>query len=230
MDFSSFLAFPVEQMPFVFLVLLIGFTIHEFSHAIVADRFGDETPRSMGRVTLNPRSHIDWLGMIFFLVIGVGWAKPVLVNRARFKSPRVMGIIVSLVGPLSNLVLAFISLIIFYALLQGHVIDGFSVGTVKAIKLFFSLMIMQNIFLFILNLIPFPPLDGYRILEDLLPRAWAEKMRSYQQWLFYAILLMFFIPPIRNVTIGPIFEFQWTILAAFNWVAVHIFGGGVLRM
>jgi Zn-dependent protease len=230
MDFGSFLAFPLEELPFVFVVLLIGFTIHEFSHAFVADKFGDNTPRSMGRLTLNPRPHIDWLGMIFFLVANIGWAKPVLVNRARFKSPRIMGIIVSLVGPLSNLVLGFISLIVFYALLQYHLLDGMSFGVQKAIKVFFTLMVMQNVFLFILNLIPFPPLDGYRILEDLLPHRWAEKLRSYQQWLFFVVLLMFFIKPIGAVTIGPIFALQVPILAFFNAIAVHIFGGSVPRM
>ncbi len=66
MDWSSFLAFPVEQMPFVFVMLLIAFTVHEFAHAYVADKFGDPTPRTMGRLTLNPRVHLDWLGMIFF--------------------------------------------------------------------------------------------------------------------------------------------------------------------
>lgn len=66
---SSFLPFPLEQLPFVFIVLLIGFTIHEFAHAFFADRFGDPTPRSMGRLTLNPRVHLDWLGMIFFSLL-----------------------------------------------------------------------------------------------------------------------------------------------------------------
>jgi Zn-dependent protease len=224
MDLSSFLPFPWEQMPFVFVVLLISFAVHEFSHAYFADRFGDPTPRSMGRLTLNPRVHIDWLGMIFFLIIGIGWAKPVLVNRARFKSPRLMGIIVSFAGPLSNLVLAFISLLLYYTLLHLHVLDGISEGGVKAVQLFFNLMVIQNIFLFILNLIPFPPLDGYRILEDLLPRSAVMKLKAYEQWLFYAILLMFFIPPIRSVTIGPVFALQWPILNGFNGLAELIFG------
>jgi Zn-dependent protease len=225
MDFSSFLPFPLEQMPFVFIVLLISFAIHEFSHAFWADRFGDPTPRSMGRLTLNPRVHIDWLGMIFFLIIGIGWAKPVLVNRARFKNPRLMGVIVSFAGPLSNLVLAFVSLLIFYTLLEFNMLDGLSEGVGKAIKLFFNLMVIQNIFLFILNLIPFPPLDGYRILEDVLPRSLVMKLKAYEQWLFYAILLMFFIPPIRSVTLGPIFALQWPILEAFNHAAGGLFGG-----
>ncbi|MBE1443301.1 MULTISPECIES: site-2 protease family protein [unclassified Paenibacillus] len=224
MDWNSFLPFPVEQLPFVFVVLLIGFTVHEFAHAFFADRFGDPTPRSMGRLTLNPRVHLDWLGMIFFLIIGIGWAKPVLVNRSRFKNPRLMGIIVSAAGPVSNLVLAFISLIIFYLLMKYQALDHASNGVGMAVKLFFNLMILQNIFLFILNLLPLPPLDGYRIVEDLLPTSIMMKIKAYEQWLFYAILLMFFIPPIRRVTIGPVFALQWDILDALNRVVLFIFG------
>lgn len=223
----SFLAYPLEELPFVFLVLLIGFTVHEFAHAYFADRFGDPTPRSMGRLTLNPRVHLDLLGMIFFLVVGIGWAKPVLVNRSHFKRPRLMGIIVSLAGPLSNLVLAFVSLILFYALIRMGVLTGTSQGVSLAIQLFFTRMVLMNIFLFILNLIPFPPLDGYRIVEDLLPRRIMMKIKPYEQWLFYAILLMFFIPPIRRVTLGPIFALQGPIFEAFDSVARLMFGGGI---
>ncbi|CAG7639490.1 hypothetical protein PAESOLCIP111_04041 [Paenibacillus solanacearum] len=227
MDWNSFLPFPIEQLPFVFLVLLIGFSVHEFSHAYVADRFGDPTPRSMGRLTLNPRVHLDVLGMIFFLLIGIGWAKPVLINRSKFKRPRLMGIAVSFAGPFSNLVLAFISMLILFALYQFKLLDSLSDGVNMAIKLFFSLMVTQNIFLFILNLIPFPPLDGYRIVEDLLPRSWMARVKQYEQWLFYAILLMFFIPPIRAVTLGPIFAQQDSIIHLFSTAAEHIFGFAV---
>ncbi|SCW48116.1 Zn-dependent protease (includes SpoIVFB) [Paenibacillus tianmuensis] len=223
----NFFAYPLEQMPFVFLVLLISFTVHEFAHAYFADRFGDSTPRSMGRLTLNPRVHLDLLGMIFFLVVGIGWAKPVLVNRSHFKKPRLMGIIVSLAGPLSNLVLAFVSLILFYALIRMGALTGTSQGVSLAIQLFFTQMVLMNIFLFILNLIPFPPLDGYRIVEDLLPRRIMMKIKPYEQWLFYAILLMFFIPPIRQVTLGPIFALQGPIFKAFDSVAQLIFGVGI---
>ncbi|KZE75675.1 site-2 protease family protein [Paenibacillus elgii] len=223
----NFFAYPLEEMPFVFLVLLIGFTVHEFAHAYFADRFGDPTPRSMGRLTLNPRVHLDLLGMIFFLLVGIGWAKPVLVNRSHFKKPRLMGIIVSLAGPLSNLVLAFVSLILFYALIRMGALTGTSQGVSLAIQLFFTRMVLMNIFLFILNLIPFPPLDGYRIVEDLLPRRIMMKIKPYEQWLFYAILLMFFIPPIRRVTLGPIFALQGPIFEAFDSVAKLMFGAGL---
>jgi len=224
MDWSSFLPYPVSHLPFVFVVLLIGFAVHEFAHAYLADRFGDPTPRSMGRLTLNPRAHVDWLGMIFFLIIGIGWARPVLVNRSRFKKPRIMGILVSLAGPVSNLILGFISIIILYLLQKNHVLGSMSTGVQMAIQLFLTYMVMQNIFLFILNLIPLPPLDGYRIVEDLLPRPWLAKVKEHEQWLFYVILLMFFIQPIRNVTLGPIFAWQWDILNAFNYIVSAVFG------
>ncbi|MFH5182752.1 site-2 protease family protein [Paenibacillus sp. TAB 01] len=178
----------------------------------------------MGRLTLNPRAHVDWLGMIFFLIIGIGWARPVLVNRSRFKKPRIMGILVSLAGSVSNLILGFISIIILYLLQKNHVLGSMSTGVQMAIQLFLTYMVMQNIFLFILNLIPLPPLDGYRIVEDLLPRPWLAKVKEHEQWLFYVILLMFFIQPIRNVTLGPIFAWQWDILNAFNYIVSAVFG------
>lgn len=224
MDWNSFLPFPVSHLPFVFVVLLLGFAVHEFAHAYVADRFGDPTPRSMGRLTLNPRVHVDWLGMIFFLIVGIGWARPVLVNRSRFKNPRLMGILVSVAGPVSNLILGFISVLILFVLQKNHVLDTMSTGVQMAIQLFLKYMILQNIFLFILNLIPLPPLDGYRIVEDLLPRPWLAKVKEHEQWLFYIILLMFFIRPIRDVTLGPIFAWQWDILNAFSYIASLIFG------
>ncbi|MCZ8518701.1 MULTISPECIES: site-2 protease family protein [Paenibacillus] len=220
----NFLAYPVDELPFVFLALLIGFTVHEFSHAILADKFGDPTPRSMGRVTLNPRVHLDVLGTIFFLVIGIGWAKPVLVNRSRFASPRLMGILVSIAGPLSNLILALISVIIYYALMRFGAVDSFSLGSKKALAYFFEYMIGMNVLLFILNLIPFPPLDGYRILEDLLPRQVMLRVKPYEQWLFYAILLMFFIPPLRAVTLGPIFAMQHPIILGMKGLAAGLLG------
>lgn len=223
MDWNSFLPYPVAHLPFVFLVLMFSFAVHEFSHAILADRLGDPTPRSMGRVTLNPRVHLDVLGMVFFLLVGIGWAKPVLVNRSRFKRPRAMGIAVSFAGPFSNLVLAFLSLLIYAVLVEFQLLGSTSKGVIDAVNLFFRYMITMNIFLFILNLIPFPPLDGYRILEDVLPRHWALKLKQYEQWLFYAVLLMFFIPPLRMVTLGPIFGLEDDILRSFTTVVGMIF-------
>jgi Zn-dependent protease len=174
-----------EEIPFIFLALVIAFSIHEFAHAFMADRFGDPTPRSMGRVTLNPRVHLDIMGTLLIFLIGFGWAKPVLINRANFKKPRLMGIIVSAVGPISNLIIAFIGVLIIYLLSYYHVVDGTSIGVQKAISLFFNKLISLNILLFLFNLIPLPPLDGYRIVQDILPLEKWIKLQQYEQWAIY---------------------------------------------
>jgi Zn-dependent protease len=196
-----------EEIPFIFLALVIAFSIHEFAHAFMADRFGDPTPRSMGRVTLNPRVHLDIMGTLLIFLIGFGWAKPVLINRANFKKPRLMGIIVSAVGPISNLIIAFIGVLIIYLLSYYHVVDGTSIGVQKAISLFFNKLISLNILLFLFNLIPLPPLDGYRIVQDILPLEHRIKLQQYEQWAIYFFLLMVFLPPLYNVVLGPLFSF-----------------------
>ncbi|WP_442603687.1 site-2 protease family protein [Paenibacillus sp. KN14-4R] len=220
---SNFLAFPLDRIPFVLLVLMISFSVHEFAHAYTATKFGDPTPRSMGRVTLNPRSHLDVLGTILFVLFGIGWAKPVLINPSRFKRPRLMSILVSVAGPVSNLVLSFVTLAVFFAMIKWGWINSWSVGAKDAVLVFIGYMVKLNLFLFIFNLIPIPPLDGYRILSDSLPRRMAMQLRPYEQWLFYIILLAVFIKPIYNVTLGPIFKLQWVILDLFSSILEPLF-------
>ncbi|WP_068774341.1 site-2 protease family protein [Paenibacillus sp. FJAT-26967] len=218
------LAYGFDVIPFVLLVLILAFTVHEFAHAYSAYKFGDSTAYNEGRVTLNPRVHLDVFGTIVFILVGFGWAKPVPVRRSNFKKPRLMGVIVSAVGPLSNLVMAFIGLLILYLLWTFGGIETWSTGTQKAALLFLVLLVQINIVLFILNLLPVPPLDGYRILEDVLPVAGREKMRQYEQWGMIVLLLLVFIEPLYRVTLGPIFALQYDIIAGFNTALSSIFG------
>ncbi len=102
-----------STLPFVILVLVLSFTIHEFAHAYSAYKLGDSTAYQFGRVSLNPMVHLDLFGTIMLLIAGFGWAKPVPVNRGNFKSPRLMGIIVTAAGPLSNLILGLYQFICF---------------------------------------------------------------------------------------------------------------------
>jgi Zn-dependent protease len=99
----SFFWFPLNEIPFVILVMLMAFTVHEFAHAWTAWKFGDDTAYNEGRVTLNPIAHLDMMGFIFLLIGGFGWAKPVPVRPSRFKNPRMMSIVVTAAGPISNL-------------------------------------------------------------------------------------------------------------------------------
>lgn len=223
MGLDSFLAFKLEHIPFVLLVLMISLTVHEFAHAYSADKFGDPTPRSMGRVTLDPRRHLDIFGTILFIIVGIGWAKPVLVNTSRFRNPRVMNVIVSFLGPFSNLLLGFIGVLVMVSFLTSGMMVSWSIGLRDAFLIFFQYFIQLNVLLFILNLLPLPPLDGYRILESVLPERIMAQIRPYEQWAFLVILLMIFITPIYNVTLRPIFSLTVPIIEAFNHFALSIF-------
>lgn len=200
----NFLAFPLEVLPFIVLVLLIQFTVHEFAHAYAAYKFGDDTAYREGRVTLNPFAHLDIFGFILILIAGFGWAKPVPVRASRFKNPRVMSVIVSLVGPLSNLVLGIISIFAFVLIFKSGMLSSASAGVISAVEVFFSYMIHFSFLLFVFNLIPLPPLDGYRIVAEFLPLQTRFKLEQNAHWGTIIFLLLVFIEPLRRVTIGPI--------------------------
>ncbi|GIQ66932.1 hypothetical protein PACILC2_55000 [Paenibacillus cisolokensis] len=130
---ERFLWYPLEDLPFIVIVLVLAFTVHEFAHAYSAYKFGDHTAYNAGRVTLDPRVHLDVLGTILILIAGFGWAKPVPVNPNRFKRPRLMGVIVSAVGPLSNLALAVLGIFAVYVLNETALLDAGSIGVRKAL-------------------------------------------------------------------------------------------------
>ncbi|GIQ69705.1 site-2 protease family protein [Xylanibacillus composti] len=202
---QSRMAFIAEYWPFLLLSIIIAFTVHEFAHAYAAYRFGDDTPRKQGRLTLNPMAHLDWLGMLLIFIAGFGWAKPVMVNAGNFAKPRQMNIVVALVGPLSNLLLAVLGAAMHTAVLGSAWSAGWSAGTIYAFESFFILFVSLNILLFFFNLIPLPPLDGYRIVIEMLPLQVSHRLRQFEHWSFLIFLLIIFIPPLRAVTIDPLF-------------------------
>ncbi|MDP4097003.1 site-2 protease family protein [Paenibacillus sp. P96] len=225
MDFlNSFFQFNLDELPFVLLTLIIAFTVHEFAHAYFANKFGDPTAKLLGRVTLNPAVHLDVLGTLLILIAGFGWAKPVPVNRDNFSRPRLMGIIVSAAGPLSNLLLAFLSTLIYFAIVHLGMpgLDS-NPRVFEAVRIFFNYMITLNVLLFLFNLIPLPPLDGYRILEDIAPTPLRRKLQQFEQWSIFIFLLILVLPPLRAVTITPLYELVNTIAHGFASFAMLIF-------
>lgn len=198
---EQFLAFSLKELPYVAITLMVAFTVHEFAHAYVAYRFGDHTAKNQGRLTLNPIQHLDPFGTLLIFIAGFGWARPVPVNRFFFKNPRLAGILVSVAGPISNLVLAVIGYFILYALAGA----GFANNLPVYFYDFFDIFIPLNLVLFVFNLLPFPPLDGYRILEDLAPANIRPKMTQFEAY-GSVIFLILVITPLDHYTIQPIFN------------------------
>ncbi|WP_168119313.1 site-2 protease family protein [Paenibacillus sp. HB172176] len=204
MDLQSFFRFPLEDLPFIVLALILCFTVHEFAHAFMAYKFGDDTAYKEGRVTLNPVSHLDFLGFFLILIAGFGWAKPVPVRASRFRKPRTMSIIVSAAGPISNFLLGMIgTLVLVYLINSGFIHVGMDRST-DAIYKFLGYFISYNFLLFVFNLIPLPPLDGYRIVSEFLPLRVRYKVEQNIHWGTIIFLMLVFIPHLREFTIDPI--------------------------
>ena len=189
----------ITNLPYMIVTLAIAFTAHEYAHAYAAYKFGDMTAKNQGRLTLNPLVHIDPIGAIFIILFGFGWAKPVPVNRFFFKNPRMNGIIVSIVGPLSNLALAVLAVFVVFLIQQF----GIGLMVPDFMFKFFTIFININVLLFVFNLLPFPSLDGYRIIEDLVKPDFRAKMTQYEQY-GVLIFLILVITPLGQYTIDPI--------------------------
>jgi Zn-dependent protease len=185
-------------------MLLVGFPVHEFSHALAAYRLGDSTAKHLGRLTLNPVAHFDPLGGILLAVtfigntgFGFGWAKPTPVNPNNLEGGRWGEAIVAAAGPLSNLVLATIAALPLRYIL-GHPDHAEQIPMVAVQVLFFFILI--NVALMIFNLFPIPPLDGSKVLFALLPPRVAWQWRPLlEQYGFLLLILVFFIPPGNSI-------------------------------
>ncbi|MGO4374733.1 site-2 protease family protein, partial [Paenibacillus sp. MCAF20] len=139
-------------------------------------------------------------------------------RASRFKHPRLMGIVVSAVGPLSNLLVGALGVVLLYVLNETGLLHAGSIGVYSALVHFFYYLITINLLLFVFNLIPLPPLDGYRILADLLPLRIRFKMEQNVQWGMFIFLLIVFIPPLRAVTLDPILNLSSEIFfMLINW-------------
>jgi len=221
----SLLWFPLEHLPYILITMVFAFTVHEFAHAWTAWKFGDPTAYRQGRVTLNPMAHLDWIGVLFLLLAGFGWAKPVPVRRSNFRRPRIMNITVTAAGPLSNLLLAFLGVAVWYALARSGLLADVPRGTLNNLQIFFNYWININLVLLIFNLIPLPPLDGYRIVEEFAPPELRLRLSKYEQWGVLIFLLLVFIPPLRAVTIGPLFELREPIVRVMVTMLDAVSGG-----
>lgn len=168
--------------------LLIGFAFHEYAHAFVADRLGDPTPRSQGRLSLNPFVHLDLFGTLMAVLYQFGWAKPVMTNPHYFKGNPSRGrMLVAIAGPLMNLVIAFVGMLVWILTLHGW---GASSWMPIVSKIFMAIVLM-NLGLGVFNLLPIPPLDGFSVLGWLLPARFGKFLHTLEMYgmLILAVIL-----------------------------------------
>lgn len=166
------------SLPAVFLAM----SFHEFAHAFTAYRLGDPTPKNQGRLTLDPLAHVDWLGLILFALFKFGWARPVQVNPSNFKDRKWGSILVSLSGPIANMLLSFAALAISVAIVVAFPYPhAVLMGIIDRV-------VQLNIVFAILNLLPIPPFDGYHIIKGLFYR---RNVKFFWNYEYYGMFILF---------------------------------------
>jgi Zn-dependent protease len=189
---------------------LLALTLHELAHGLVAHRLGDPTPARLGRLTLNPLKHLDPIGVLAFLVVKIGWAKPVPVNPAYFRNPERGMLWVALAGPGANMLLALASALGAKLLpLTAALMPGFILW--PAMQMLVA-SIWINLMLAVFNLLPVPPLDGSKILASLLPKGPAASLARVEPYGFIIIIALFYTGTLQKVLL-PIISFAHGIIA-----------------
>jgi len=186
---------------------LMAITCHEVSHGFIADRFGDNTARSMGRLTLNPLKHLDIFGTLMVFIVGIGWAKPVPVNFNNLRNPKRDMIWVAAAGPITNFILAALSALALRSLvaLGNRVPDAATIQMLlDPIALMLAFSVYINLLLAIFNLIPVPPLDGGRVAVGLLPYRQSMAYSRIEPFGMIIIIVLVFFTNIFGTIISPV--------------------------
>ncbi len=229
----SYMNGEIDTLEFMTLICVVTFVtfcclpVHECAHAWMADKLGDSTGRLSGRINLSPMAHLSWQGTLMLFLFGFGYAKPVPVNIRNFKKRKLYFGITALAGPISNLIMAIVFIILASFFAVGAEYNLFSFGTVGDTNVssiassFFFNVGYYNIALAVFNLIPFPPLDGSRILTMILPDKIYYKILGYERYLFYALFGLIFL--FNRIGISPIGSISQGIFIAITGITRLLF-------
>jgi Zn-dependent protease len=187
--------------------IILGLTVHEYCHALVAHMCGDSTSKEQGRVTLNPLKHIDPLGFIMLIFVGFGWAKPVQFNEQNLRNPKADVIKIALAGPISNAVIAMVLSVLFVLLLPAF--PAYPTRFMQVVSEIFRSAIYINWALFIFNLIPLPPLDGSHLLLSQFKKfpVLYNGLYKYGSLLLFGLIIGSYVTKINFFPILPVIKF-----------------------
>ncbi len=193
-------------------VVFCTMPIHEYAHALIATKLGDQTPRLTGRLTINPMAHISPLGAIMIFLCGFGYAKPVNVNPRNFKDAKKGMALTAIAGPVSNLLMGFVFILI--ATVYSNLLVNANTLSI-AIYYFFFFAGAINVNLAVFNLLPIPPLDGSRILQLLIPAKYYYKFMQYESY----VVIIVFVLIATGILSGPLSKISFFIIELFIKIA-----------
>lgn len=214
----------IPQLVIYMVVLLLAISAHEAAHAWMSYKFGDDTARLLGRITLNPVAHTDPIGTLLIPIVSfifgamgggrlplIGWGKPTPVNPLRWRQKDLANVMVSIAGILANLLIAIIAFTILKVMLVTGYYHRIPEGLIEPISLFLEFLLTMNISLAVFNLLPFPPLDGSKILETFLPSSMQPALETLERY-GYLILMVLIYMGFFGAIIRPILSFVYSLL------------------
>lgn len=201
---------------------LLALTVHELAHGWVSAKLGDPTPRYQGRLTLNPMAHLDLIGTILMIVTGFGWAKPVQINPNYYKNRTKGMALVAAAGPLANFILAFLGILVGYIIILLCLLAGVSNAVVNSIESIVFIFAFRNLCFMVFNLIPLPPLDGFKVAGLFIPNRIYYNILRYEQYVIFAIMFLSLSGAFNSIIgtgvnffMNMLFNAVWSILGIF---------------
>lgn len=199
--------------------LIVGIAFHEFNHAYAANRLGDPTPARMGRLTLNPLAHLDPVGSLMMLVVGFGWGKPVQFNPRYLKDPHTGAALIGFAGPLSNFVVASLAAVplkvgvipVIFPDVPVRAVEFF--GVEDYLGMFLTSVVIFNTLLGVFNLIPIPPLDGFKVALGILPREMAAQLARIEQYGPGILMVLILLPFLTGGQVSILADIMFPVIS-----------------